>query len=179
MLSAGFAGPYADITGATPNSWTQSRRHYGGPLVDAPRANDGRHVPAGLLARGSGASHHLPAVLRQWLLGRRSPLTVAGAAAALRRNLAPRSLFTRRGRLDPGETVTREDRSKIAHVCQLKACRRLRLSNAGGPECNVHPSSGAASPDIPAWTGGRSAGLRRRAAGPLPDAPACRWWTGR
>src|SRR5690606_2618649 len=40
----------------------------------------------------------LPAGFRQWLLGRRSPLTVAGAAAALRPtcrvDLAPRSLFT-------------------------------------------------------------------------------------
>ena len=40
-----------------------------------------------------------PPVARQWHEGRRSPLTVAGAAAALRHRqgfLAPRSLFTRR-----------------------------------------------------------------------------------
>ena len=56
-----------------------------------------------------------PPVARQWHVGRRSPLTVAGAAAALRhrpRLLAPRSLFTRRDPREPQTgTVTRPDRS--------------------------------------------------------------------
>src|SRR5262245_85725 len=63
---------------------------------------------------------HLPAGCRQWLLGRRSPLTVAGAAAALRPcgptgGLAPRSLFTaaafRETRGGRDETVTRSPSS--------------------------------------------------------------------
>ena len=47
--------PLADTTGTTPRSNT-SRRHYGCPLNRTPRADDGRLVPAGLLAHGSCAS---------------------------------------------------------------------------------------------------------------------------
>ena len=93
-----------------------SRRHYGCPLACAPRTGDGRLVPAGLLARGSCASP--PPSRRSPGSGigkRRSPLTVAGAAAALGIGptgpiLAPRSLFTWRGPA-PGR-----DRNRHARV---------------------------------------------------------------
>src|SRR5436190_5981195 len=92
---ADFACPFADITGTTPNS-TQSRRHYGGPLTSAPRAGDGRLVPAGLLAHGSSASPRLPAgyptVARGATLAAYSCGGSHGIEASL--DLAPRSLFT-------------------------------------------------------------------------------------
>ena len=47
--------PLADTTGTT-SRWNTSRRHYGCPFNRAPRADDGRLVPAGLLAHGSCAS---------------------------------------------------------------------------------------------------------------------------
>ena len=76
--------PLADTTGTTPRS-NMRRRHYGCPLSRTPRADDGRPVPAGLLARGSCTSpppsRRLPG---SGMRRRRSPLTVAGAATALR-----------------------------------------------------------------------------------------------
>src|SRR5262245_17466750 len=44
------------MTSATPRSVHTSRRHYGCPFSRTPRADDGRLVPAGLLAYGSSAS---------------------------------------------------------------------------------------------------------------------------
>jgi hypothetical protein len=81
------------------------------------------HAPRGRWATGAGRSpgsrlvrvaSAFPPIARQWLLGRRLPLTVAGAAAALRsKTLAPRSLFTRQApQGDRTGTVTRGQRSK-------------------------------------------------------------------
>jgi hypothetical protein len=89
---------------ARPSTRTQSRRHYGDPLAGAPRVGDGRLVPAGLLARGSKriTPAFPPIGFGSGTRERRSPLTVAGAAAALSsKTLAPRSLFTATVRLGP------------------------------------------------------------------------------
>ena len=84
------------MTCATPRSEHTSRRHYGCPFSRTPRADDGRLVPAGLLACGSNASlpPSRPDVPGQWHLGRCSPLTVAGAAAAWRETLSTRVPFS-------------------------------------------------------------------------------------
>ena len=78
---------------ARPHARHMSRRHYGCPLNRTPRADDGRPVPAGLLAHGSCTSpppsRRLPG---SGMWRRRSPLTVAGAAAALRQR-SPRTAF--------------------------------------------------------------------------------------
>ena len=47
------------MTDVAPHRLTYSRR-YGFPLYRAPRAGDGQHVSAGLLARGSGVLSNLP-----------------------------------------------------------------------------------------------------------------------
>ena len=54
-IDVGIPFPLADMTGTTSRMNT-SRRHYGGPFSCTPRADDGRLVPAGLLAHGSCAS---------------------------------------------------------------------------------------------------------------------------
>ena len=107
-----LSGPWRTSTGTTPHSNTRAVATTVCPLNRTPRADDGRLVPAGLLAHGSmRIASAFPPVARQWHLGRRSPLTVAGAAAALRpKSLAPRSLFTRRS---PTGAATRPSRGRI------------------------------------------------------------------
>jgi len=128
--------PLADTTGTTPRS-NMSRRHYGCPLSRTPRADDGRPVPAGLLARDSCTS---PPPSRR-LLGsgmrrRRSPLTVAGAAAALR--LRRLGLASHRVPFSPAAakegvsgTVTRLERSSAG--AELSTRRRARVRSSRLP----------------------------------------------
>jgi hypothetical protein len=89
-------------------------------------------APRGRWATGAGRSpgsrlmrvaSTFPPVARQWLLGRRSPLTVAGAAAALRRSLAPRSLFTRQAsaRRPDGNRHARPSEANRMRGCQQLA----------------------------------------------------------
>lgn len=69
----------------TPHELHISRR-YGYPFHRAPRTEDGRPVPAGLLARSSDAPFSLPDTPEPGFSGINEeslPLTVAGAAAAL------------------------------------------------------------------------------------------------
>jgi len=90
------------------------------------------HAPRRWWATGAGRSPGsrllrlapaFPPAARQWHLGRCSPLTVAGAAAAWRRDLAPRSLFTRPRRYRRGREPSRGcDRSK-ARAQLSTACR--------------------------------------------------------
>ncbi len=125
--------PLADTTGTTPRS-NMSRRHYGCPLSRTPRADDGRLVPAGLLARGSCTS--LPPSRRlpgSGMRKRRSPLTVAGAAAALRRE--PRTAFPfhppppREATAGPSRAMIEAARSRS---CQQDARSRQRFTLAYG-----------------------------------------------
>ena len=111
--------PLADTTGTTSRSNT-SRRHYGCPLNRAPRADDGRLVPAGLLAHGSCAS---PPPSRR-LPGSGIGATLAAYSCGGSRgfedaDLAPRSLFTRRSpNRSHGRTVTRRIEAKRKLGCQ-------------------------------------------------------------
>src|SRR5262245_41623083 len=73
-----------------------------------------------------------PPKIRQWHLGRRSPLTVAGAAAALRGSLlAPRSLFTRRARTATAAGPSRASiEAKRRLDCQQTIGRRWKFAFA-------------------------------------------------
>jgi hypothetical protein len=107
--------PPADMTCATPRSNT-SRRHYGGPFTRAPRADDGRLVSAGLLARGSSAS--LPPSRRWpgsgfWGDARRSQLR--GQPRHRELPLSPRSLFTSLGPI--------QSRSRNRHAAPAKQAK--------------------------------------------------------
>jgi len=124
------------MTCATPRSEHTSRRHYGCPFSRTPRADDGRLVPAGLLACGSSAS--LPPSRRvgpgsgTWGDARR--LQLRGQPRLGEKPLHPRSLFT--CRIPTGaaaETVTRVQRSKLRRRLstdrlQGRAALRLRVS---------------------------------------------------
>ena len=92
-LSEGHRDPrHAD---ATPPRLLISR-HYGCPLHRAPRTEDGRLARAGLLARGSIVSSHLPDATRQWHIERRlAAYSCGGSHGFDASRIPPRSLFTR------------------------------------------------------------------------------------
>ena len=121
---------------ARPSTRTQSRRHYGGPLADAPRAGDGRLVPAGLLARGSmRIAPAFPPIARQWHSGATLAAYSCGGSRGFEID-EPRTAFPfhRRG---PTGTATRPsrgpDRSNAQGPCQLLTWTEdaLRLRTGG------------------------------------------------
>src|SRR5262245_26440998 len=124
---ADFAGPWRTSPARPPLTTHKSRRHYGGPLARTPRAGDGRRVPAGLLARGSGAS---PPPSRRgtgsgfWgdacrLQLRGQPRL--GGPYGQGTDLAPRSLFTAATGQGRNETVTQARiEATPMHHCQYK-----------------------------------------------------------
>src|SRR5271169_5610485 len=77
--------PYKGMPDVAPNRLHISR-HYGSTLYRTPRTEDGRHVPAGLLAHGSSAllrpSQRAQRGTVSGICGVSLPLTVAEAAAA-------------------------------------------------------------------------------------------------
>ena len=133
------------MTCATPRSEHTSRRHYGCPFSRTPRADDGRLVPAGLLACGSNASlpPSRPDGPGQWHLGRRSPLTVAGAAAAWRETLSTRVPFSPAAtRLELRQRPSRS-RSEASHAraCQQADHIRVSIVRLRCPNSHARPSS--------------------------------------
>src|SRR5262245_55569232 len=124
----------------------KSRRHYGGPLARTPRAGDGRHVPAGLLARGSRHAWvprhvarrlRLPAVAGSGFWGGARRLQLRGQPRLLRPTLScgePRTAFpfhrhgpsSQRGR---DETVTlRQARGTGARLSTGRRAVRANFS---------------------------------------------------
>src|SRR5262245_18269494 len=105
----------------------KSRRHYGGPLARAPRAGDGRHVPAGLLACGSGASpppsRRMPAVASGATLAAYSCGGSRGFEVSTTSHRVPFSLSQPNAGRD--ETVTR-NRSNRAYARLSTWNRRVR-----------------------------------------------------
>jgi len=93
-------------------------RRYGSPFSRTPRTEDGRPVPAGLLARGSSASFRPSRGRlrrrRQWHFGARLAAYSCGGSRGMRANgPVPRSLFTRRcPDRAPTRTVTHLQRSR-------------------------------------------------------------------
>ena len=84
--------PYIGMSDVAPRRLHISR-HYGCPFCRTPRTEDGRHVLAGLLARGSNASSDLPNGPEHGTVsgvcGVSLPLTVAGAATASGKQNSP------------------------------------------------------------------------------------------
>src|SRR6476620_4021384 len=108
--------PLADTTGTTPRS-NMSRRHYGCPLSRTPRADYGRPVPAGLLARGSCTSPPPSRRLaRQW--HEEATLAAYSCGGSHGFEAPPTGFASHRVPFSPAATpkgdsgtVTREDRS--------------------------------------------------------------------
>jgi hypothetical protein len=73
---------------------------YSCPFALHPRAWRAVSSTAGLLARGSLLVPAFPKLSLQWRIGQSSPLTVAGAAAALDHRSAPHSLLVPKGTVD-------------------------------------------------------------------------------
>jgi len=117
----------ADMTVTTPRSNTRATS----PLRWSARPR----APCGRWATGAGRSpgsrlwriaSAFPPDARQWLWGRRSPLTVAGAAAALRSK--PRTAFPFHppslGKETGREPSRGESEAKCVRSCQQDACGR-------------------------------------------------------
>ena len=129
-----------------------------------------------------------PPVARQWHLGRRSPLTVAGAAAALRSKPSHRVPFSpAAARKAPDGTVTRADRSKRSRSCQQDARSRRRFALAYGATatalqvsdpavCTVarHAACVIIAVELARRTL-RSCELPRAWAAGAHDSPVCAW----
>ena len=100
----------------------------GHPARDA-HARDLRPT-AGLLTRGSSPAVAFPGCQSQWTMTEDSPLTVAGAAAALSKKApAPRSLLIPKGNR---REQNRQEVSRPAIACALLCSRRNRIPSRCG-----------------------------------------------
>src|SRR5262245_26946706 len=168
---ADFAGPLADITGATSNSRHKSHRHYGGPLARTPRAGDGRHVSAGLLACGSDASpppsRRIPAVASGALLAAYS----CGGSRGFEANSASHRVPFSPPR--PVWAATRPSRADIEAggdpVCQQKVPACTRFGAAADGYATLTRGRGAGTAIAPG-TDVYSAGSAERPASPATGA---------
>src|SRR5262249_57949954 len=96
LANSWLASIAPQTTPARPSTRTQSRRHCGDPLAGAPRAGDGRLVPARLLACGSKrVAPAFPPIGRQWHSGATlAAYSCGGSRRFEARDPPPRALFT-------------------------------------------------------------------------------------